>query len=69
MKHGHIVSFFSSDLLFSLVFFFIFLREQKELMKRPARRQIEPEDASKVHWQPEGAEVYNIWYHKWSGVS
>ncbi len=42
---------------------------QKRLMKRPARRQAEMDDASKVNSRPEGAEEYNIWYHKWCGTS
>lgn len=38
-----------------------------EYMKRPARRQVEPEEAKKLHWRPEGANEYNIWYDRWIG--
>ena len=41
--------------------------EVEKMMKRPARRQAKAQDKSKVHWRPEGAFEYNIWYHKWVG--
>ena len=41
--------------------------KNSEYLKRKARRQIEPDDAKKVHWRPEGANEYNIWYDKWIG--
>ncbi len=41
--------------------------ETDKMMKRPARRQMKPQDKSRTHWRPEGAHEYNIWYHKWVG--
>lgn len=41
--------------------------ETEKMMKRPARRQMKPQDKSRVHWRPEGGHEYNIWYHKWVG--
>ncbi|XP_028417917.1 pre-mRNA-splicing factor cwf2-like [Dendronephthya gigantea] len=38
-----------------------------EYVKRKARQQIDPEKAKKIHWRPEGANEYNIWYDKWIG--
>lgn len=38
-----------------------------EYGKREARRQIDPDEAKKIHWRPEGANEYNIWYDKWIG--
>ena len=38
-----------------------------EYIKRKARRQIDPDQAKKIHWRPEGANEYNIWYDKWIG--
>ena len=38
-----------------------------KFLKRKARRQIDPEKAKKIHWRPEGANEYNIWYDKWIG--
>lgn len=35
--------------------------------KRPARRQIDPDESKKVNWMPEGATEYNIWYDRWVG--
>ena len=35
--------------------------------KRPARRQIDPEEKKKLNWIPEGATEYNIWYDRWVG--
>ena len=37
------------------------------LLSRPARRQIDPEEKKKLHWIPEGATEYNIWYDRWVG--
>ena len=37
------------------------------LLGRPARRQIDPEERKKLHWIPEGATEYNIWYDRWVG--
>lgn len=34
-------------------------------LKRPARKQVE--EQQKVHWRPEGAQEYNIWYDRWVG--
>ena len=42
-------------------------RKNAEYMKRPAKRQMEPEEAKKLHWRPEGANEYNIWYDRWIG--
>lgn len=42
-------------------------RKNSEYMKQKARRQIDPDDAKKIHWRPEGANEYNIWYDKWIG--
>lgn len=39
----------------------------KRLLTRPARRQIDPEEREKLHWIPEGATEYNIWYDRWVG--
>lgn len=39
----------------------------EKLMKRPARRQVDPEQKKKEHWIPEGSTEYNIWYDKWVG--
>ena len=36
-------------------------------LSRPARRQIDPEEKKKLHWIPEGATEYNIWYDRWVG--
>mgnify|MGYP001795758655 CR=1 FL=1 len=38
-----------------------------EYLKRPAKRQMDPEKSKKVHWIPEGASEYNIWYDRWIG--
>lgn len=38
-----------------------------EYVKRKARQQVDPEKAKKIHWRPEGANEYNIWYDKWIG--
>ncbi|EDO36726.1 predicted protein [Nematostella vectensis] len=35
--------------------------------KRPAKRQADPDEKKKVHWIPEGATEYNIWYDRWVG--
>ncbi|KAK3707989.1 hypothetical protein QZH41_010732, partial [Actinostola sp. cb2023] len=32
-----------------------------KLLKKPARRQVDPEEKSKEHWIPEGSTEYNIW--------
>lgn len=42
-------------------------KKNSEYIKRPARRQVEPEEAKKIHWRPEGANEYNIWYDRWIG--
>lgn len=39
----------------------------ERLLRRPARRQIDPEEREKLHWIPEGATEYNIWYDRWVG--
>ena len=39
----------------------------ERLLIRPARRQIDPEERKKLHWIPEGATEYNIWYDRWVG--
>lgn len=39
----------------------------ERLVTRPARRQIDPEERKKLHWIPEGATEYNIWYDRWVG--
>ncbi|KAL9974116.1 hypothetical protein ACROYT_G011117 [Oculina patagonica] len=39
----------------------------ERLVTRPARRQIDPEEREKLHWIPEGATEYNIWYDRWVG--
>lgn len=39
----------------------------EKLLTRPARRQIDPEEKEKLHWIPEGATEYNIWYDRWVG--
>ncbi len=39
----------------------------ERLLTRPARRQIDPEEREKLHWIPEGATEYNIWYDRWVG--
>lgn len=39
----------------------------ERLLTRPARRQIDPEERKKLHWIPEGATEYNIWYDRWVG--
>lgn len=39
----------------------------ERLLSRPARRQIDPEERKKMHWIPEGATEYNIWYDRWVG--
>ena len=39
----------------------------ERLLRRPARRQIDPEERKKLHWIPEGATEYNIWYDRWVG--
>ena len=39
----------------------------KSFLERPARRQIDPEEREKLHWIPEGATEYNIWYDRWVG--
>ncbi|XP_068696039.1 pre-mRNA-splicing factor cwc2-like [Montipora foliosa] len=36
-------------------------------LRRPARRQMDPEESKKMHWIPEGATEYNIWYDRWVG--
>jgi hypothetical protein len=41
--------------------------KNKEYLKRKARQQIDPDQAKKIHWRPEGANEYNIWYDKWIG--
>lgn len=38
-----------------------------EYVKKKARQQIDPDKAKKIHWRPEGANEYNIWYDKWIG--
>lgn len=42
-------------------------KKNTEYIKRAARRQVDPEDAKKIHWRPEGANEYNIWYDRWIG--
>ena len=42
-------------------------RKNSEYIKRKARRQVDPDQAKKIHWRPEGANEYNIWYDKWIG--
>ena len=42
-------------------------RKNSKYVKRKARRQIDPDKAKKIHWRPEGANEYNIWYDKWIG--
>ena len=42
-------------------------RKNEEYIKRKARRQVDPDQAKKIHWRPEGANEYNIWYDKWIG--
>ncbi|XP_074616281.1 pre-mRNA-splicing factor cwc2-like isoform X1 [Acropora palmata] len=36
-------------------------------LRRPARRQMDLEESKKMHWIPEGATEYNIWYDRWVG--
>lgn len=42
-------------------------RNNAEYITRKARCQINPDEAKKIHWIPEGANEYNIWYDKWIG--
>lgn len=42
-------------------------QKNQEYVKRKARRQVNPEEAKNLHWRPEGANEYNIWYDKWIG--
>lgn len=44
-----------------------FEEKLEKLMKRPARRQVDPGEKSRQHWIPEGSTEYNIWYDKWVG--
>ena len=41
--------------------------KNSEYLQRPSKRQTDPEESKKVHWIPEGATEYNIWYDRWVG--